>query len=100
MTENTEDITQRHRVRFDGTLSFGHLLTLASFGAAAFTFAMSNASHFERLDFRVQAVERQSALVNTAIEKISESTVQLTRNQDRIVVTMDFLSRKNPDLLK
>ena len=79
-----EQIKQQHKLKFDGTLTFGHVLTLVSFLSAAGMFAIDTTTKFAKQEV---AISQQSL----AIEKLANTMDKLADNQNQLVRTTDKL---------
>ncbi len=84
----------RTRARFDPTVNLGHILTALMMGAALVTmWANMKVSQSEH-EARLRSLEMSQVEMKDTISKIADNAAVSTRTQDRLSLTLEYLTKQ------
>ncbi len=85
---------EARRLRFDGTVNLGHVLTMAVMligGIGVWTQGQISAS---TQNARMTYMEKDATEIRTMLKQVSETQQIALRNQDKVTATVEILAKK------
>lgn len=84
---------ERRKPRFNGEINLGHVLTILTMGCALATMWVNGRVAQADHETRLVALEQTQKEFKETLGKMAETAQQGMRNQDRITVALEYLTK-------
>jgi len=95
---NAESIQEARKLRFDGTITLGHLLTAGTMLIGGLVMWNQSQVVQAKQDLRIAYVETAAATNADALRKLTEAQQQMVRSQERVTITLELLTKGQKQL--
>ncbi len=85
---------QVSKLRFDGTINLGHILTAVMMSAAILTMWVNTKVTEAEHDSRLKVLEKSQVRIDETVTKLAENAASSQRTQDKLSLTLDFLAKQ------